>query len=57
MAEVAPGVVAIRDSKIETVYYQFPAPMLLNEVQKQQGTIEAQAAELTKQKLEIAALR
>ncbi len=31
--------------------------MLLNEYQKQQRTIEAQAAELTKQKLEIAELR
>src|SRR5882672_3085028 len=58
VAKVAPGLVAhSADGKIETVYYQFLAPMLLNEYQKQQRTIEAQSAELTKQKLEIAALR
>jgi molybdenum-dependent DNA-binding transcriptional regulator ModE len=45
------------DGRIETVYYQFLAPMLLNEFQKQQRTIQTQAAELTKQKLEIAKLR
>jgi hypothetical protein len=57
VAEVAPGLVAhSADGRIETVYYQFLAPMLLNEYQKQQRTIEAQAAELTRQKLEIAEL-
>jgi hypothetical protein len=58
VAQIAPGLVArSTDGKIETVYYQFLAPMLLNEVQKQQRTIAAQTAELAKQKLEIAELR
>jgi hypothetical protein len=58
VAKVAPGLVAhSADGQIETVYYQFLAPMLLNEYQKQQRTIEAQTAELTKRKLEIAELR
>jgi hypothetical protein len=58
VAEVAPGLAAhSADGKIETVYYQFLAPMLLNEYQKQQRTIQAQAADLAKQKLEIAELR
>jgi hypothetical protein len=50
VAKVAPGLVArSADGRIETVYYQFLAPMLLNEYQKQQRTIEAQAAQLAKQ--------
>jgi len=54
VAKVAPGLVArSADGRIETVYYQFLAPMLLNEVQKQQGTIEVQAAQLTKQTAEL----
>ena len=58
VAKVAPSLVAhSADGKIETVYYQFLAPMLLSEYQKQQRTIEAQASELTKQRLEIAELR
>jgi hypothetical protein len=58
VAEVAPSLVAhSADGKIETVYYQFLGPMLLNEFQKQQRTIEAQTAELTKRELEIAELR
>jgi hypothetical protein len=58
VAKVAPGLVAhSADGKIETVYYQFLVPMLLNEYQKQQRTIEIQTAELTKQRLEIAELR
>jgi len=49
VAKVAPGLVAhSADGKIETVYYQFLAPMLLNEYQKQQRTIEAQSAELSR---------
>jgi len=58
---VAPGLVArSADGKIETVYYQFLAPMLLNEVQKQQRTIAAQTARiatLEKQGSEIAELK
>jgi DNA repair ATPase RecN len=45
------------DGKIETVYYQFLAPMLLNEYQKQQRTLQAQAQELKKQTAEIAKLK
>jgi len=62
---VAPGLVAhSANGAIETVYYQFLAPMLLNEYQKQQRTIEAlttRIAELEqdreKQTAEIASLK
>ena len=48
VAEVAPELVAHKpDGEVETVYYQFLPPMLLNEYQKQQRTIEAQAARVT----------
>lgn len=58
VAEVMPGLVAhSADGKIETVYYQFLAPMLLNEYQKQQREIKAQAALLAKQSAEITALK
>jgi len=58
VAKVAPGLVArSADGQIETVYYQFLAPMLLNEYQKQQRIIEVQGAELSKQRLQIAELR
>ncbi len=57
VAKVAPGLVArSADGRIETVYYQFLAPMLLNEYQRQQRTIEAQAAQLTKQTARVAEL-
>jgi hypothetical protein len=50
VAEVYPGLVArSADGQIETVMYQFLPPMLLNEYQKQQRTIEAQAADLANQ--------
>jgi hypothetical protein len=50
VAEVYPGLVArSAHGQIETVLYQFLPPMLLNEYQKQQRTIEAQAADLAKQ--------
>jgi Chaperone of endosialidase len=57
VAEIAPGLVA-RNAKgeIETVYYQHLAPMLLNEYQKQQRVIEAQAVALAKQTDRVAAL-
>jgi hypothetical protein len=61
VATVAPGLVAhSADGKIESVYYQFLAPMLLNEYQKQQRTITAQTAriaQLEKQSAEIAELK
>jgi hypothetical protein len=57
VARVAPGLVArSSDGEIETVYYQHLTPMLLNEYQKQQRTIEAQGAMLTRQTARIAAL-
>jgi hypothetical protein len=41
VAEVYPELVARnKDGEVETVMYQFLAPMLLNEVQKQQKTID-----------------
>ncbi|MFO1311188.1 MAG: tail fiber domain-containing protein [Burkholderiales bacterium] len=58
VAEVAPGLVATgRDGAVETVFYQHLPPMLLNEYQKQQRTIEAQARRIDAQEAEIAALR
>ncbi|MFO1311187.1 MAG: tail fiber domain-containing protein [Burkholderiales bacterium] len=49
VAEVYPGLVAhSADGQVETVMYQFLPPMLLNEYQKQQRTIEAQSAEVTR---------
>jgi len=47
VAKVAPGLVArSSDGKIETVYYQYLLPMLLNEVQKQQRMIDSQTARI-----------
>ena len=58
VAGVAPGLVAPgRDGEIETVYYQHLPPMLLNEYQKQQRTIDAQARRIDAQQSEIAELR
>lgn len=57
VAQVTPGLVArSATGEIETVYYQHLAPMLLNEVQKQQRTIAAQAAALAAQTARVAAL-
>ncbi|HEX9626636.1 MAG TPA: tail fiber domain-containing protein [Acidiferrobacterales bacterium] len=57
VAEVAPDLVArTTRGEIETVYYQHLAPMLLNEYQKQQRSIAAQAALLQKQTTHITAL-
>ena len=57
VAEVYPGLVArSADGQIETVMYQFLPPMLLNEFQRQQRTIEAQAAEMSAQTTRIAQL-
>ena len=58
VAAVAPGLVAhSRDGEIETVFYEFLPPMLLNEFQKQQRTIEAQDKRLAQLERELAALR
>ena len=57
VADIAPELVAHKaNGEIETVYYQFLAPMLLNEFQKQQRTIDAQAAALSSQTTRIAEL-
>ena len=51
MAEIYPGLVAhSTDGQIETVMYQYLPPMLLNELQNQQRTIDAQATELASQR-------
>lgn len=50
VAAVYPGLVARSpDGQAETVLYQFLPPMLLNEIQKQQRTIEAQASVIASQ--------
>jgi len=50
VAKVAPSLVAHnKDGSVETVYYRFLAPMLVDEYQKQQHTIKEQAAELDQQ--------
>jgi hypothetical protein len=50
VAEVYPGLVAhSADGQVETVMYQYLPSMLLNEVQKQQRTIKAQATESSRQ--------
>jgi len=55
--QVAPGLVAHKaDGEVETVFYQFLPPMLLNEYQKQQRTIEAQAVALDTQTKRVAEL-
>jgi hypothetical protein len=57
VAAVAPGLVAFeRDGTPFSVHYEFLAPMLLNEVQRQQRTIEAQASQILAQHSEISAL-
>ena len=58
VADIMPDLVAhSADGQPEAIYSQFLAPMLLNEVQKQQREIKRQAARLAKQDAEIAALR
>jgi hypothetical protein len=58
VAEIYPGLVAhSADGQIETVMYQFLPSMLLNEYQKQQKKIDAQAAHLARQTAEIAGLK
>jgi Chaperone of endosialidase len=57
VAAIDPGLVAhSADGSIETVMYQFLPPMLLNEYQKQQRTIDAQALEIKSQRARIDAL-
>jgi hypothetical protein len=58
VAEVYPELVARnKGGEVETVMYQFLAPMLLNEVQKQHRRIEEQQARLEDEHAENAALR
>ncbi len=57
VAEVYPGLVArSADGQIETVLYQFLPPMLLNEYQKQERTIEAQQRAIEALRAQVAAL-
>ncbi len=58
VAEVYPDLVARnKDGDVETVMYQFLAPMLLNEVQKQHRTIEQQRRRFESQQRELDDLR
>jgi len=61
VARIAPELVVLTPKgRIETVQYQFLAPMLLNEYQKQQHRLEAQArrlSELEQQVQEVVALK
>lgn len=58
VAAVYPGLVArTPDGQSETVMYHFLAPMLVNEVQKQQRTIEAQREELGALRAELADIK
>ncbi len=58
VAEVYPGLIAhSTDGQVETVMYQFLPPMLLNEYQKQQRRIDAQATEIITQRQVIAELQ
>ena len=58
VAEVYPGLVQYNDQgEPNSVYYQFLAPMLLNELQKQHHTIEKQQADIERLKGDIAELR
>jgi hypothetical protein len=55
VAEVYPGLVAhSKDGQVETVLYQFLPPMLLNEYQKQQRTIDTQQHTIDAQGAELA---
>jgi hypothetical protein len=57
VAEVAPGLVQLDDEgKPFSVRYQFLAPMLLNEVQQQERTIEQQKAQIETLGARLAAL-
>lgn len=57
VAGVYPGLVAAnKDGKPETVMFQFLAPMLLNEYQRQQRAIEKQAGEIAELKHAIEVL-
>jgi Chaperone of endosialidase len=57
VAEVYPGLVAhSADGQVQGVMYQFLAPMLLNEYQNQQRTIDAQAWAIRSQTMRIAEL-
>lgn len=56
--EVYPGLVArSNDGQIETVMYQLLPPMLLNEYQKQQRTIAAQAKRIGVLEADLAAIK
>jgi len=58
VAEVAPELAARgADGRIETVHYEFLAPMLVNEVQRQRRVIAEQSARMKSLEGELAAIR
>ena len=57
VASVAPGLVAhSADGEVETVFYEFLPPMLLNEFQKQQRSLDAQKARIAELENTLAVL-
>jgi len=57
VANVAPGLVAHgANGEVETVFYEFLPPMLLNELQKQQRTLNAQKARIAELENTVAVL-
>jgi hypothetical protein len=57
VADIYPDLVTFdRDGRPEGVRYHLIAPLLLNEVQKQRHTIEAQQAEIDELKARLTAL-
>ena len=57
-AKVAPTILVINDDqgRPETIRYQLLDPLLLNELQKQHRSIEAQEAEIERLKADLARL-
>jgi hypothetical protein len=57
VASVAPGlVVHAADGEVESVFYEFLPPMLLNELQKQQRSLNAQKARVAELENKVAVL-
>ncbi|HET9474901.1 MAG TPA: hypothetical protein VFO82_13470, partial [Steroidobacteraceae bacterium] len=57
VASVAPGLVAhSADGEVETVFYEFLPPMLLNELQKQRRSLDAQKARIAELERTVAVL-
>jgi hypothetical protein len=57
VASVAPGLVAhARDGQVESVFYEFLPPMMLNELQKQQRALDAQKDRIAELEQKLAVL-